>query len=66
MSVYDSWDWAGLAFLAPIIVVWLWVLFRSNRRHDTRYRITGVDVARCERIGSQGENERRIRTAVGR
>ena len=56
----------GFAIFLPILLLWLVVLARGNRRHDTRYRITSVDVARCERSGSQGENERRIRTAVGR
>ena len=56
----------GLAFLGPILVLWLIVLARGNRRHDMRYRVDRIDIARCERIGSQGENQRRIRTAVGR
>ncbi len=56
----------GLTFLAPTMLLWLGVLWRSNRRHNRRYRVDHIDVTRCERAGSQGEITRRIRTAVGK
>lgn len=37
-----------------------------ERRRSRRHRLDRVDLARCERAGSQGENQRRIRAAVGR
>lgn len=55
-----------LAFLLVAAVVRFLIERIDARRPTPRTRIHGVDVARCERAGSQGENMRRIRTGVGR
>ena len=55
----------GLIGIAVLLIAAVVEKVHQTRRHRIT-RIDGVDVARCERPGSQGENMRRIRTAVGR
>lgn len=57
--------WFGIAGIVVLLIALLCEKVHQTRRHRIT-RISGVDVARCERPGSQGENMRRIRTAVGR
>lgn len=60
----------GLAFMLVMGLLGCAVLLIAlviEKVHQTRrFRVDAFDARRCERAGSQGEIERRIRTAVGR